>query len=251
VLDPTGWWFSEKLDGVRAYWDGQMLISRLGNKIHAPDWFLRELPKDGPLDGELWIKRGYFHETNGMVRRQDQNWDIWKQLHFLVFDAPRCNAVFELRLDAASRAIKNSDVARLVHHERLRDLAHLKTELKRVEAMGGEGLMLRQPESFYEAGRSQTLLKVKNFVDDEARILGYNKGSGKFKGMVGSYQCELRSGVAFDVGTGMSNDQRKDPLPIGSIITVHYKELTKDGVPREPTFHGLRIDAKPWGKKKG
>src|ERR1700754_1612247 len=34
--DLAGWWLSEKLDGVRAYWDGHRLISRLGNTFHAP-----------------------------------------------------------------------------------------------------------------------------------------------------------------------------------------------------------------------
>src|SRR5262245_58339892 len=53
-LNLAGWWMSEKLDGFRAYWDGQKFISRLGNLIHAPDWFMAGLP-DVPLDGELWL----------------------------------------------------------------------------------------------------------------------------------------------------------------------------------------------------
>src|SRR6478609_7109030 len=40
ATDPTGWWMSEKLDGVRAYWDGQQFLSRQGNLYHAPDWFV-------------------------------------------------------------------------------------------------------------------------------------------------------------------------------------------------------------------
>ena len=52
--DLTGWWMSEKLDGVRAYWDGKQFLSRLGNLYHAPAWFIAGLP-DVPLDGELWI----------------------------------------------------------------------------------------------------------------------------------------------------------------------------------------------------
>jgi ATP-dependent DNA ligase len=42
--DPTGWWMSEKLDGVRAYWDGKQLLSRLGNPLAAPDWFTQRFP---------------------------------------------------------------------------------------------------------------------------------------------------------------------------------------------------------------
>jgi DNA ligase-1 len=57
--DLAGGWLSEKLDGVRAYWDGKSLISRLGNRFHAPDWFLEGLPEIA-LDGELWIGRKAF-----------------------------------------------------------------------------------------------------------------------------------------------------------------------------------------------
>jgi len=45
---------SEKLDGVRAYWDGKQFLSRQGNLYHAPAWFTEHLPAV-PLDGELWI----------------------------------------------------------------------------------------------------------------------------------------------------------------------------------------------------
>src|SRR5580658_1746325 len=47
--DLTGWWMSEKLDGVRAYWDGKQFLSRQGNLYHAPDWFVAGLP-DVALD---------------------------------------------------------------------------------------------------------------------------------------------------------------------------------------------------------
>src|SRR5262245_42829230 len=66
--DPTGWWLSEKLDGVRAYWDGKQFFSRLGNLFHAPDWFVAGLP-DVPLDGELWIGRKKFQRTVSIARR--------------------------------------------------------------------------------------------------------------------------------------------------------------------------------------
>src|SRR5206468_10999995 len=87
VLDPTGWWLSEKLDGVRAYWDGKQLWSRLGNVLHAPDWFVAGLP-DVPLDGELWLGRKKFQRTLSIVRRQDKT-DLWREVRYVVFDAPK------------------------------------------------------------------------------------------------------------------------------------------------------------------
>src|SRR4051794_25751247 len=57
AADLSGWWMSEKLDGVRAYWTGKgEFLSRQGNLFHAPDWFVEGLP-NVPLDGELWIDR--------------------------------------------------------------------------------------------------------------------------------------------------------------------------------------------------
>src|SRR6266446_6742150 len=94
--DLAGWWLSEKLDGVRAFWDGTALISRLGNPFHAPDWFLAGLPAV-PLDGELWIGRKAFQRTVGIVRRQDKT-DLWKQVSYVAFDAPALDAPFEDRL---------------------------------------------------------------------------------------------------------------------------------------------------------
>src|SRR5579872_6499587 len=96
VTDPTGWLLSEKLDGVRAFWDGKQFLSRQGNLFHAPDWFTQGLPEI-PLDGELWIDRKKFQRTVSIVRRQDKN-DLWNEVCFLVFDAPKGPGGFEDRL---------------------------------------------------------------------------------------------------------------------------------------------------------
>src|SRR4051794_29805560 len=169
--DLAGWWMSEKLDGVRAYWDGKALISRLGNPFHAPDWFLERLP-GVPLDGELWIGRKAFQRTVGIVRRQDKT-DLWKEVSYVVFDAPAIDAPFEDRIASVVDHVARHRPPHLRAHDHARceGLGHLRDELARVEAMGGEGLMLRQPGSRYEVGRSTTLLKVKSFRDAEARVL--------------------------------------------------------------------------------
>src|SRR5713226_10281764 len=96
ITDPQGWWLSEKLDGVRAYWDGKQFLSRLGNLFHAPDWFVAGLP-DMPLDGELWLGRKQFQRAVSIVRRQDQS-DHWREIRFLIFDAPALDAPFEERM---------------------------------------------------------------------------------------------------------------------------------------------------------
>ena len=96
AADLAGWWMSEKLDGLRAYWDGNQFVSRLGNTFHAPDWFLAGLPAT-PLDGELWVGRGQFARASGLVRRQDKT-ELWKEVRYLVFDAPSAPGGFEGRI---------------------------------------------------------------------------------------------------------------------------------------------------------
>jgi DNA ligase-1 len=241
--DLAGWWLSEKLDGVRAYWDGKSLISRLGNRFHAPDWFLEGLPEI-PLDGELWIGRKAFQRTVGIVRRQDQT-DLWKQVRYVAFDAPDVDGAFEGRLAAIRAHVERQGPPYLAAHEHVicTGLDHLRAELARIEALGGEGLMLRQPESRYEVGRSLTLLKVKNFRDAEARVLEQLKGAGRHKGRLGALLVELADGTRFSVGTGFSDAEREAPPPVGSVITFRYQELSDGGVPRFPSFVRMRGDA--------
>ncbi len=241
--DLTGWWMSEKLDGVRAYWDGERLISRLGNTFVAPEWFVAGLPRDLPLDGELFSGRKRFQRTVGIVRRQDKS-DAWREIAYVVFDAPKLFGPFEERMRAVEAAVAaaNVDYLRAHPHEPCRGTAHLRQELARVEALGGEGLMLRRPASLYEVGRSSSLLKVKTFKDAEARVIGHQPGAGRHKGRLGALACELADGTRFSVGTGLSDDERRDPPAIGAVITFRYQELSDDGVPRFPSYVGVRDD---------
>ena len=245
ALDLSGWWMSEKLDGVRAYWDGKQFISRQGNLYHAPDWFIEGLP-DTPLDGELWLDRKKFQRTVSIVRRQDKS-DHWKEIRFLIFDAPAVKDPFERRVQAIRDLIAGLKSSYAQSHEHIlcKSVEHLKEELARVEALGGEGLMLREPGSHYVAGRSATLLKVKTFHDAEATVIGHQEGMGKHKGRLGALQAKLADGTEFSVGTGFSDRERTNPPTVGSVITFRYQELSEAGVPRFPSYVGVRHDAKP------
>ncbi|MFN7975657.1 MAG: DNA ligase [Acidobacteriota bacterium] len=242
AADLTGWWMSEKLDGVRAYWDGKTFISRLGNPYHAPDWFLEGMPAI-PLDGELWGGRKKFQRTVSVVRRQDRS-DHWKEIRYVVFDAPASREPFEQRIEIVRTelATSNPPYASFHQHTRCASEAELLTALARIEEQGGEGLMLRKPGSLYEAGRSFTLLKVKSFLDAEARVLEHLPGTGRHEGRLGALSVEMPGGVRFSVGTGFSDAERQSPPPIGSVITFRYQELSEGGVPRFPSYVAVRND---------
>jgi len=243
AADLSGWWMSEKLDGVRAYWDGRQFVSRQGNVYHAPDWFVAGLPKI-PLDGELWLDRKKFQRTVSIVRRQDKS-ELWKEIRFLVFDAPGAPGGFEERIAFVKESLNNRGLkfARAHDHALCKDLACLRAELARVESLGGEGLMLRQPGSKYVTGRSSTLLKVKSFKDDDAVVIGHQGGAGRHKGRLGALLVRLANGTEFAVGTGFSDRERSNPPAIGSTITFRYQELSDGGVPRFPSYLRVRTDA--------
>lgn len=98
-LDPTGWYMSEKLDGVRCFWNGNNFYSRAGNPFYPPSYFKEALPKDFQLDGELWTERDDFQKCVSIVKRQDEN-DEWKKVRYMIFDAPAMNkAPFTERLE--------------------------------------------------------------------------------------------------------------------------------------------------------
>ena len=240
--DPTGWWMSEKLDGIRAYWDGKTFTSRLGNRFHAPDWFVAGLPAD-TLDGELWVGRKQFQRTTSIVRSGAQS-DEWKQVTYVVFDAPEAKGGFEDRIAHIEKVMKRAAPphARALEHVVCTGMDHLREELRRVEALGGEGLMLRQPKSMYAIGRSSTLLKVKTFHDAEATVIGHAPGTGKHKGRLGALIAKLADGTTFNVGTGFSDAEREAPPAIGAVITFRYQELSNDGVPRFPSYVGELAD---------
>jgi DNA ligase-1 len=158
---------------------------------------------------------------------------------------PLVDAPFEERLEALADCLAGHQprYAVLHPHERCRGAEHLREELARVTAQGGEGLMLRQPGSRYEGGRSSTLLKVKLFHDAEARVVDYVAGAGRHKGRLGALVVETPDGRSFSIGTGFSDAQRESPPPIGSVVTYRYQELSDRGIPRFPSFVRVCVEA--------
>ena len=239
-MDIQGWWMSEKLDGVRGYWTGEQLVSRSGNAFAVPAWFIENFPS-APLDGELWVGRQRFADTVSIVRRQTPH-DGWKSVRYMVFDAPQAGGGFEQRLAFAREWFQHhpNPYVSIIEHEVCEDEQHLRTKLAEVEALGGEGLILRQPESAYTVGRAATILKVKTFQEAEAVVLEHLSGSGRNTGRMGSLRVELSNGVRFAIGSGFSDAERDNPPPVGSTIRFKHHGYTQAGVPRFASF--LRVE---------
>lgn len=251
--DPTGWLASEKLDGVRAIWNGTMFLTRTAVQIFAPEWFTRNLPHNTILDGELFMGRGKFQRTSGAVRRNNVAHPDWKEIEYHVFDMPRhkSECLYD-RLSAVCPLIRDCKSAVIVIQQPIENRNHLNEMLRAVLARGGEGLIIRHPRGRWIATRSNEMLKVKVQDDMDAVVVGYTPGEGKHTGRVGALECkEWRCGpgsprpeelASFNCGTGLTDEDRNHPPEIGSLIRVGHHGLTDAGLPRFPSFLGVRIE---------
>ena len=253
--DPIGWYMSEKLDGMRAFWTGRELLTRNNNLIAAPRWFLDALPYNVALDGELWLGRGRFQDLVSIARRQDPDDTAWRKVRYLIFAMPDLQGPFRKQVEEIPLQVTRMRLSwyregpggefpvEAVEQVLCTGLAHLPRFHSAIKKKGGEGVMLRTATSEYERKRSHELLKVKDFLDGEAEVLGTYAGEGKHLGRIGGYRCRLLSNDArFEVGTGLSDKERERPLKAGSIIVVKYQNLSDSGNPRFPVYVGLRGD---------
>lgn len=248
-IDIKNYFVSEKLDGVRAYWDGEKLISREGNIYKAPKWFTKNFPNQH-LEGELWIGRGAFEQLSAIARRDNGNYDEagWENIHFMLFDMPKSKEIFEKRLQEMKMLAEKSGSKYLQIIEQKRFATHeeLNKHLHEIVKNGGEGLMLHRGEALYEAARNDDLLKLKTFEDDEAIVISHIQGKGKYADAMGAILVENRDKVRFKIGGGFSDAQRKSPPQIGSVITYKFFGKTKNNTPRFASFMRARHDMKPW-----
>lgn len=235
--DPAGYWVSEKLDGVRALWDGKALHFRSGRIIHAPAWFTAGLPAH-PLDGELWIARQRFDQVSAAVRRVVPLDAEWRSISYQVFEWPGGAGTFTERSAALKTSIARTGAAWLRFRPQFRvaDRQELKARLDEVIRGGGEGLVLHRADAPWQTGRGDALLKLKPQPDAEARVVAYIPGKGKYAGMCGALLMETPDGKRFRLGSGLSDAERRSPPPIGSIVTYRYRGYTKTGLPRFASF---------------
>lgn len=232
---------SEKLDGVRAFWDGQVLRTRNGHPVSAPAWFITGFPAQ-PLDGELWIGRGQFERLAGLVRRQTPDDAQWRQVRYLVFELPQAPGTFRQRAEALRELTAERGLPWLqaVEQWEFGSRRALDEKLEKLLRAGGEGLMLHRADAPYVTGRSAALLKLKPWQDAEATVIGHQPGRGKYAGMLGALRLRTADGVEFMLGTGFSAADRLQPPAIGSQITFRYRALTARGLPRFASYQRPR-----------
>ena len=259
LYSPVGYYASEKLDGQRAQWrpERQQLISRTGNTIYAPDYFLQPLRNiQCPLDGELFMGYGNWGLT-GIFRSKDRNNPLWKKVQYVVFDIPdpdsgvyidrmrKLEVLFAGFADSGSLAKDPAPVS-LIPRRLIESKAELDSYYEEILRRGGEGVMLNNPSASYRDGRTDVILKYKPTVDDECVVMGYKPGNGKYTGKLGSFivwpiedGCPIAS-RQFSI-SGMKDIIRSNYLtthPVGTVLRYCCSEMTKTGKPRHPVYLG-------------
>ncbi|MGR5320983.1 DNA ligase [Vibrio sp. PID17_43] len=242
-IDVSQYWYSEKLDGIRAYWTGKQLVTRNGNRIYTPDWFTEVLP-DYPLDGELWAGRGNFHVVQQTVLDKKPIDAAWRKIDFMLFDMPYSAGDYRKRYYNIQDLVFTIGASHIkyIEHRAIRDEQQLYYQLDRISQSDGEGVMLRKVSSRYQAGRGSDLLKLKRYQDAEAQVIGYKPGTGRLLGMMGAMLVKLSDGTEFYIGSGFSDEVRKQPPEIGSTITFRHNGFTHTGKPKFARFLRGRIN---------
>ncbi|NVO06114.1 MAG: DNA ligase [Rhodoferax sp.] len=240
-LNPADYLVSEKLDGVRALWDGSVLRFRSGRPIAAPAWFVRGLPTQA-LDGELWAGRRRFDRVSGTVRKEQPVDAEWRAVRYMVFDVPSEAGPFAQRAErlAALVALAKLPWLQAVAQTRLADGAALQNRLNDVVAGGSEGLVLHRADAVWAAGRNDALRKYKPVPDEEGTVLAQLPGKGKYQGRMGALLLQTPDGQRFALGTGFSDALRADPPPVGAVVSYRYRDRTASGLPRFASFLRLR-----------
>lgn len=245
------YWVSEKLDGIRGYWDGRHLLTRGGERVAAPAWFTAGWPAI-PMDGEIWAGRGQFSRAVSTARQQTPDDAAWRGMRFMVFDLPAHGGPFSERLPALNGLVSQIDQpwVQAVAQTKVASPAALQALLAKTVKLGGEGLMLHRGASLYQAVRNDDLLKLKLHDDAEAKVLAHVAGQGKHAGRLGALLVEMpasdgKPGQRFKLGTGFSDAQRQDPPPVGNWVTYRYRGINDSGIPRFASFLRVREDMPP------
>jgi len=280
LCDPTGWYWSTKYDGMKARWIDGKLTTRSGRPIQAPTWFLKLLPADANIEGELYYGKDTFYQTASLRSRSHGSEKTWDRVIFLVFDLidyklPWIERQYVLmdmgyepidpegisKLLGRKTFLLKPDVGRsgsvkklkqpirLVKWYKVKSPEHVEIRYRQMINANEEGIILADPKGMYVDGHVNHLLKYKALKDCEAVIVDYRTDdvgnrlmSFKVHPFVGG---RPQKKITFFIGGGLKTSDRlhfRDKYPIGTIIRYSYETMGKNGKPRAPVFQGIRAD---------
>tara|TARA_R110001592_G_scaffold27124_1_gene100791 strand:- start:3287 stop:4429 length:1143 start_codon:yes stop_codon:yes gene_type:complete len=249
-----------KLDGIRCLarrrGDVVTLYSRKGKVLdlvpHINEALLSLLEDGQCADGELYTYGWDFQKIISAIKKTNEN---TPGIQYWIYDLPNMDNRDEpfherFSYDKVNSIVKASGIdGCLVPVETpiVTSEENLMMFEDRYIKRGFEGSMARNKESKYLFGyRSKDLLKVKRFLDDEYKIIGFTHGTSiELECLI--FVCETPEGETFSVRPVGTHEERKVMYKngasyIGKLLTVKYQELSNDGVPRFPVGLHVRED---------
>lgn len=250
-----------KLDGIRCITTRGGMFSRNGNEIiSAPHIFENLKPffvsnPDAILDGELYADKlkNDFNRICSLVKKTKPTAEDLREsaatIEYWVYDAPVIGGCipfdpFIRRFNLIESLLCGISKVRIVETKKVLNMESLDTLFASYLEQGYEGQMVRKDER-YENKRSRSLLKRKEFIDDEFSILGITEGLGKRAGTAGFMSFVSRNGNEFRSNIKGDFQYLKEILEnkksiIGKMATVKFFNLTPNGIPRFPYVIGIR-----------
>lgn len=113
---------------------------------------------------------------------------------------------------------------------------------------GGEGAMLKSTTLIWKGARSPDMLKIKNKKEVDVVVIDVIGGEGKYEGKVGALTVESADGIVFNVGSGLTDNDREQPFDywMDKIVEVNYNGLIKNNDGSYsiflPIFDRVRLD---------
>jgi len=284
------------------------LWSRYGNVVHAPDYWLNTLPAV-PLDGELYIGHNTRQTLMKTIKPITPDEYAWESVKYNVYDSPSYHKVFanrkisltsfkktfsgilqwlddqdadvywpkDERFEDTLKRLKATVLGKfaVLHTQMQLDWSTMiaREQVNRLLAitarLGGEGLVLRHPDSHWIPERSKQILKLKKLDDAEGLVIGCTAGretalGSKLLGKMGALILQLKNGRVLEL-SGFTDDERllteagrvhatANPgetmpiglmpvrFPLGKMVTFQYRGLTDDGIPMEARYWRDKID---------
>ncbi len=192
------------------------------------------------LDGELYSPHLHFNEIISILKNPARQDEI-TELKYYVFDVPFASGGLMERLNILKQYLESHphNFIEIIPQTPLESLDSVYTRLESITQNGGEGLVIRSALAPYESKRSKNAFKLKKSKDAECEVVAHTEGKGKYSGMLGALVCRY-NGTSFKIGSGLSDETRRNPPKIGTIITFKYQSLTPRGIPRFPVFWRIK-----------
>jgi len=237
-----------KLNGVRAWWDGERLWSSEMHIISSVPHINKALRHvKTKLDGELYIHGESLQKIRSITGRTVNLHPEHSKVRFYAFDIKHPLVQQSVRIEELSNTLASDPRLYVVplNPMAIDSVENIGEMLAALIQANFEGMIFRKASGLYEEKRSTSMMKWKPKQSDVYKIVSLIEGAGKYAGTLGALEVIGDDAETFNVGSFAIDDAERDRLwanrekLIGRDVRVRYFELTDAGVPPSGVFEAL------------